>query len=180
MSEEATPLENEVFSSGLVELDDSMAQLDANLQHLQQIHETVQCFNESFSSFLYGIQMNAWCVEFPEAPTHAAFERNAEINAREQREKDEIARRLREQELRRQQEIQEQKEEEEHRRQEALRKQQEATEMNQRRQSRYPKQQTTTQKKNLKRPTDYTPNRPTYGLPVSKQTSKVPSKPNWK
>jgi DASH complex subunit DAM1 len=48
------------------ELADSMADLEANLLHLQLMHESLARFSESFASFLYGLNMNAFCVDFPE------------------------------------------------------------------------------------------------------------------
>lgn len=43
-----------------------MADLEANFMHLQLMHESLSRFNESFASFLYGLNMNAFCVDFPE------------------------------------------------------------------------------------------------------------------
>lgn len=51
----------------LAEFADSMADLEANFMHLQLMHESLTRFNECFSSFLYGMNMNAFCVDFPEA-----------------------------------------------------------------------------------------------------------------
>lgn len=51
------------------ELADSMADLEANLMHLQLMHESLARFSESFASFLYGLNMNAFCVDFPEVYT---------------------------------------------------------------------------------------------------------------
>lgn len=34
--------------------------------HLQLMHESLSRFNESFAAFLYGLNMNAFCVDFPE------------------------------------------------------------------------------------------------------------------
>jgi DASH complex subunit DAM1 len=48
------------------ELADSMADLEANFMHLQLMHESVARFSECFASFLYGLNMNAFCVDFPE------------------------------------------------------------------------------------------------------------------
>jgi DASH complex subunit DAM1 len=48
------------------ELSDSMADLEANLMHFQVMHESLARFSESFASFLYGLNMNAFCVDFPE------------------------------------------------------------------------------------------------------------------
>jgi DASH complex subunit DAM1 len=53
------------------ELADSMADLEANFMHLQLMHESLARFSESFASFLYGLNMNAFCVDFPEVSIHA-------------------------------------------------------------------------------------------------------------
>jgi hypothetical protein len=43
-----------------------MADLEANFMHLQLMHESLGRFGESFASFLYGLNMNAFVVDFPE------------------------------------------------------------------------------------------------------------------
>lgn len=48
------------------ELSDSMADLEANFMHLQIMHESLSRFSENFAAFLYGLNMNAFCVDFPE------------------------------------------------------------------------------------------------------------------
>lgn len=58
------PLES--LEPAFAELSDSMADLEANFMHLQLMHESLSRFNESFASFLYGMNMNAFCVDFPE------------------------------------------------------------------------------------------------------------------
>ncbi|EFW21298.1 conserved hypothetical protein [Coccidioides posadasii str. Silveira] len=60
------------------ELSDSMADLEANFMHLQLLHESLSRFSESFASFLYGLNMNAFCVDFPEAPVPDSFRRAKE------------------------------------------------------------------------------------------------------
>lgn len=45
-----------------------MADLEANFMHLQLMHESLARFGESFAAFLYGLNMNAFVVDFPEAP----------------------------------------------------------------------------------------------------------------
>lgn len=59
------PLES--FEPAFAELSDSMADLEANFMHLQLMHESLARFSESFASFLYGLNMNAFCVDYPEA-----------------------------------------------------------------------------------------------------------------
>jgi len=48
------------------ELSDGMADLEANFMHLQIMHESLARFSECFASFLYGLNVNAFCVDFPE------------------------------------------------------------------------------------------------------------------
>lgn len=60
----AFPLES--LEPAFAEFADSMADLEANFMHLQLMHESLSRFNESFASFLYGMNMNAFCVDFPE------------------------------------------------------------------------------------------------------------------
>lgn len=48
------------------ELSDSMADLEANFMHLQLLNESLNRFNECFGGFLYGMNMSAFCVDFPE------------------------------------------------------------------------------------------------------------------
>ncbi|KAJ9497378.1 DASH complex subunit dam1 [Exophiala xenobiotica] len=57
------------------ELSDSVADLEANLMHLQLMHESLSRFGESFASFLYGLNMNAFVVDFPEAPISESIKR---------------------------------------------------------------------------------------------------------
>ena len=50
------------------ELSDGMADLEANFMHLQLLNESLGRFNENFGAFLYGMNMSAFCVDFPEVP----------------------------------------------------------------------------------------------------------------
>lgn len=43
--------------------------------HLQLMHESLARFTESFGAFLYGMNMNAFCVDFVEAPVTESFAR---------------------------------------------------------------------------------------------------------
>lgn len=52
------------------ELSDSMADLEANFMHLQLLNESLGRFNENFGAFLYGMNMSAFCVDFPEVLFH--------------------------------------------------------------------------------------------------------------
>jgi DASH complex subunit DAM1 len=48
------------------ELSDAMVDLNANFEQLQDMHSSLARFSESFASFLYGLNMNAFCNEFPQ------------------------------------------------------------------------------------------------------------------
>ncbi|KAF2459670.1 DASH complex subunit Dam1-domain-containing protein [Lineolata rhizophorae] len=76
----ATPLET-TLEPPLAELADSMADLEANMMHLQLLHESLARFGESFAAFLYGLNMNAFCVDFPEAPAGESFGRARALEA---------------------------------------------------------------------------------------------------
>jgi DASH complex subunit DAM1 len=54
------------FEPAFGELSDAVADLEANMMHFQLMHESLARFSESFASFLYGLNMNAFCVDFPE------------------------------------------------------------------------------------------------------------------
>jgi hypothetical protein len=59
-----TPLE--LLQDDFAELSDAMADLESNFLQLQLMHESLARFSESFAAFLYGMNMNAFCVDFPE------------------------------------------------------------------------------------------------------------------
>ncbi|KAL2850931.1 DASH complex subunit Dam1-domain-containing protein [Aspergillus pseudodeflectus] len=70
------------------ELADSMADLEANFMHLQLMHESLTRFTESFAGFLYGLNMNAFCVDFPEAPIAESFRRAKQAEPQKEAEDD--------------------------------------------------------------------------------------------
>ncbi|OAR05971.1 hypothetical protein LLEC1_01307 [Akanthomyces lecanii] len=70
------PFPLNAFEPAFAELSDAMADLEANMMHFQLMHESLARFSESFASFLYGLNMNAFCVDFPEAPILESFRRN--------------------------------------------------------------------------------------------------------
>ncbi|KAL8713958.1 MAG: hypothetical protein Q9220_002104 [cf. Caloplaca sp. 1 TL-2023] len=77
-SSSAFPLD--ALEPAFAELSDTMADLEANFMHLQLMHESLSRFNENFASFLYGLNMNAFCVDFPEAPIPESFRRARQNN----------------------------------------------------------------------------------------------------
>ncbi|ROT37909.1 hypothetical protein SODALDRAFT_278507 [Sodiomyces alkalinus F11] len=64
-----------VFEPAFAELSDAVADLEANMMHFQLMHESLSRFSESFASFLYGLNMNAFCVDFPEGPIAESYRR---------------------------------------------------------------------------------------------------------
>jgi len=66
VSDDAFPLN--ALEPQFAELSDSLGTLEANFRDFQVMHESISRFNESFAGFLYGLNVNAYCVEFPEAP----------------------------------------------------------------------------------------------------------------
>ncbi|KAF2100048.1 hypothetical protein NA57DRAFT_55978 [Rhizodiscina lignyota] len=69
----SSPLD--ALEPAFAELSDGMVDLEANFMHLQLMHESLARFSESFAAFLYGMNMNAFCVDFPEAPIPESFKR---------------------------------------------------------------------------------------------------------
>ncbi|KAH5986542.1 hypothetical protein HBI82_212930 [Parastagonospora nodorum] len=65
----------EGLQDGFAELSDAMADLEQNFMQLQLMHESLARFSESFAGFLYGMNMNVFCVDFPEAPVADSFKR---------------------------------------------------------------------------------------------------------
>ncbi|KAI0097460.1 DASH complex subunit Dam1-domain-containing protein [Nemania sp. FL0031] len=69
------PFPLNTFEPAFAELSDAVADLEANMMHFQLMHESLARFGESFASFLYGLNMNAFCVDFPEGPISESFRR---------------------------------------------------------------------------------------------------------
>ncbi|KAK7426315.1 DASH complex subunit dam1 [Neonectria magnoliae] len=69
------PFPLNTFEPAFAELSDAMADLEVNMMHFQVMHESLARFSESFASFLYGLNMNAFCVDFPEGPVPESFRR---------------------------------------------------------------------------------------------------------
>lgn len=59
-----TPLS--CMQDALSDLCDETAVLQSNLEAVGGIQESLGTFNENFATFLYGLKMNAFCVEWPE------------------------------------------------------------------------------------------------------------------
>ena len=60
------PFPLESLEPAFAELSDALTDLNANFEQLQDMHSSLARFSESFASFLYGLNMNAFCSEFPQ------------------------------------------------------------------------------------------------------------------
>ena len=59
----------------MTDLAEEVGVLQLNLENVEAVHESLHSFNENFAMYIYGLKMNAYCVEWPEAPLHDNFER---------------------------------------------------------------------------------------------------------
>ncbi|KAL7424951.1 DASH complex subunit dam1 [Cryptotrichosporon argae] len=69
----ASPSGLDFLQPALTDLVDEAATLGANVANLTALHHALGTFNESFASYLYALKMNAFCVEWPEAPDVNSF-----------------------------------------------------------------------------------------------------------
>ncbi|KIS70138.1 uncharacterized protein UMAG_05210 [Mycosarcoma maydis] len=69
----ATPLS--FLQGAMSDLAEEVGVLQLNLENVEAVHESLHSFNENFAMYIYGLKMNAYCVEWPEAPLHDNFER---------------------------------------------------------------------------------------------------------
>ena len=60
------PFPLDSLEPAFAELSDALTDLNANFEQLQEMHSSLARFSESFASFLYGLNMNAFCNEFPQ------------------------------------------------------------------------------------------------------------------
>ncbi|WVQ96125.1 hypothetical protein IAU59_003227 [Kwoniella sp. CBS 9459] len=63
------------LSSALMDLSDEAATLSANIQQMTALHDALGTFNKAFAGYLYALKMNAFCVEWPQAPNELSFQR---------------------------------------------------------------------------------------------------------
>ncbi|PUU73603.1 DASH complex subunit Dam1-domain-containing protein, partial [Tuber borchii] len=77
--DDAFPLN--ALEPAFAELSDAVTTLEVNMADMQIMHDSLSRFSESFASFLYGLNMNAFCVDFTEAPVQESFKRVEEHEA---------------------------------------------------------------------------------------------------
>ena len=63
-SSSSTPLS--FLTQAMSDLSYETSTLHSNLECIEEINQALLTFDESFSMFLYGLRMNAFCVEWPE------------------------------------------------------------------------------------------------------------------
>ncbi|KAN0064587.1 DASH complex subunit dam1 [Thecaphora frezii] len=77
----ATPLS--FLERALGDLVDETSWLQSNMEQVENIQDALGTFNENFAMYLYGLKMNAWCVEWDEAPEEENFERAEQRRAQQ-------------------------------------------------------------------------------------------------
>ncbi|CAX45216.1 conserved hypothetical protein [Candida dubliniensis CD36] len=86
---ENLPMDSPEIVEKFASLAESMETLDLHMHDLRHIHDHISNqFNESFASFLYGLSMTMWCVDFPGCPSREQWE--ALISKRERKERIEV------------------------------------------------------------------------------------------
>lgn len=74
------PLESATNTEKFERLSDAVDELDNYMVDLALIHEAISNgFNESFASFLYGLSITMWCVDYPGCPTRASLDRLQQV-----------------------------------------------------------------------------------------------------
>ncbi|SNX84691.1 uncharacterized protein MEPE_03400 [Melanopsichium pennsylvanicum] len=73
LSAGATPLS--FLQGAIIDLAEEVGVLEINLESVEAVHKSLYSFNENFAMYIYGLKMNAYCVEWPEAPLYDNFER---------------------------------------------------------------------------------------------------------
>ncbi|KAJ7212307.1 DASH complex subunit Dam1-domain-containing protein [Mycena pura] len=63
--------DTDFLDAAVSELADEAERLQANVEGIKQLSESLATFNESFASWLYVMQMNALTIDWPQAPTDA-------------------------------------------------------------------------------------------------------------
>lgn len=69
------------LEGALTDFADEAATLSTNMQRLGDLHDALDQFNEGFAAYLYALKMNAFCIEWPEAPDTNSWARLPELNS---------------------------------------------------------------------------------------------------
>lgn len=69
----SSPSGLEFLQPAMTDLADEAATLAANTSQMTTLHDALGTFNEAFAAYLYALKMNAFCVEWPEAPNELSF-----------------------------------------------------------------------------------------------------------
>ncbi|WRT69567.1 uncharacterized protein IL334_006555 [Kwoniella shivajii] len=71
------------LTGAMVDLSDEVATLSSNIQRMTALHNALGTFNEAFAGYLYALKMNAFCVEWPQAPNEQSFSRIESLDVQE-------------------------------------------------------------------------------------------------
>ncbi|KAL7417851.1 DASH complex subunit Dam1-domain-containing protein [Mrakia frigida] len=70
----SSPTQLDFLAQPLADLVDEIDALHQNLVNINALSDSLGAFNEGFATFLYGMRMNAFSVEWPQAPTELSFD----------------------------------------------------------------------------------------------------------
>jgi DASH complex subunit DAM1 len=77
---QASPSGLDWLEPALTDLADEASTLSANIARMNELHTALERFNEGFSAYLYALKINAFCVEWNEAPDVHSWQRLQELS----------------------------------------------------------------------------------------------------
>lgn len=75
----SSPSGLDFLEPALTDLADEAATLSANIQRMNDMYNALDQFNEGFAAYLYALKINAFCVEWKEAPDANSWRRLQEL-----------------------------------------------------------------------------------------------------
>lgn len=76
----ASPSGLDFLEPALTDLADEAAALTTNMQRMNEMSDALDKFNEGFAAYLYALKMNAFCVEWNEAPDANSWRRLQQLS----------------------------------------------------------------------------------------------------
>ncbi|CAK9782294.1 hypothetical protein CC85DRAFT_268912, partial [Cutaneotrichosporon oleaginosum] len=80
---QASPSGLDWLEPALTDLADEASTLAANIARMNEMHDALEHFNEGFAAYLYALKINAFCVEWNEAPDANSWRRLEELSVPE-------------------------------------------------------------------------------------------------